>query len=43
MIGQPSASPSFFRSILSPFLRVTSIMFSAMTIGIPSSASWVVR
>ena len=40
---QPSAAPSFFASMTSPFLRVTSIMFSATTIGIPSSASCVVR
>ena len=41
--SQPSASPSFFRSISSPFLRTRSIMLTATTTGMPSSMSWVVR
>ncbi len=41
--SQPSASPSFRMSITSPFLRTTSIMLMAMTVGIPSSMSCVVR
>ena len=41
--SQPSSLDSFFRSILSPFLRTRSIMLTAMTTGMPSSISWVVR
>ena len=41
--SQPRASPSFFRSIWSPFFRTRSIMFTATTTGRPSSMSWVVR
>lgn len=43
MMGQPSCSDNFFRSIWSPFLRTKSIIFRAMTIGTPISSSWVVR
>ena len=41
--SQPSAAPSFFRSMTSPFFRTTSIMFTATTVGMPSSMSCVVR
>ena len=41
--SQPSAAPSRLRSMTSPFLRTTSIMFTATTVGMPSSMSWVVR
>ena len=41
--GTPRWLESFAASMRSPFLRTTSIMFSATTIGIPSSASCVVR
>ncbi len=41
--SQPSISESFWVSIRSPFLRTISIMFSAITTGIPISVSWVVR
>ena len=40
---QPMAAPSLSRSIRSPFLRTRSIMFTAITTGMPSSISWVVR
>ena len=41
--SQPSAAPSFLRSMTSPFFRTTSIMFTATTVGMPSSMSCVVR
>ena len=41
--GQPSFFESFSASILSPDLRTASIMFTATTVGIPSSSSCVVR
>ena len=41
--GQPRAWLSFRASSMSPFLRTTSIMFTAATTGMPSSSSWVVR
>ena len=34
---------SFMKSMSSPFLRTTSIMLMATTVGMPSSRSWVVR
>ena len=40
---QPSSCASLRRSIRSPFLRTTSIMFTATTTGMPSETSWVVR
>ena len=42
-ISQPSWRDSSLTLIWSPFLRTTSIMFTAMTTGMPSSVSWVVR
>ena len=41
--GQPSFLESLAASSLSPFFLTTSIMFTATTIGSPSSSSWVVR
>ena len=41
--GHPSFFASFAASSLSPFLRTTSIMFTATTIGSPNSSSCVVR
>ena len=41
--GQPSFSASFATLILSPFLFTISIMLTAMTTGIPSSISCVLR
>ena len=41
--SQPRALPSRSRSILSPFFRTRSIMFTATTTGRPNSMSWVVR
>ena len=43
MILQPSSRLSSAMLILSPFLRTMSIMLMAMTTGMPSSVSWVVR
>ena len=43
MTLQPSAWDSSSILILSPFLRTMSIMLMAMTTGMPSSVSWVVR
>ena len=40
---QPKREESLSTSILSPFLFTTSIIFSAMTTGFPSSISCVVR
>ena len=40
---QPSSRLSSATLIWSPFLRTTSIMLMAMTTGMPSSVSWVVR
>ena len=42
-IWQPSCRESSATSIRSPFLRTMSIMLMAMTTGMPSSVSWVVR
>ena len=41
--SQLSAFAIFAKSIVSPFLFTTSIMLTAITIGIPSSASCVER
>ena len=41
--SQPVSSASFLIFIWSPFLRTTSIMFTAIKTGIPSSVSCVVR
>ena len=41
--AQPSASASFFKSILSPFFSTKSIMLTATTVGMFSSRSCVVR
>ena len=41
--GQPSSLDIFTASILSPFFFTTSIMFRAMTTGMPISMTWVVR
>ena len=43
MISQPSSRESSLTLISSPFLRTISIMLMAMTTGMPSSVSWVVR
>ena len=40
---QPICFVSISRSILSPFLLMISIMFTAITTGIPNSVSCVVR
>ena len=42
-ILQPSSRSSSLTLMLSPFFLTRSIMFSAMTTGMPSSVSWVVR
>ena len=42
-MGQPKAADNLPVSILSPFLWTMSIMFKAMTMGAPTSRSWVVR
>ena len=42
-MGQPSCRESSFVLILSPFFRTTSIILMAITTGMPSSVSWVVR
>ena len=40
---QPSSRESSEKLILSPFLRTTSIILTAITTGMPSSVSWVVK
>ena len=42
-MGQPSCRESSLVLMSSPFFRTTSIMLMAMTMGMPSSMSWVVR
>ena len=42
-ILQPSCFESSLRLMLSPFFRTRSIMLMAITVGMPSSVSWVVR
>ena len=41
--GMPSASLSFWTSMVPPLARTSSIMFSASTMGTRSSRSWSVR
>ena len=41
--SQPSSSPSFFISIVSPFRLTTSIMFNANSTGTPTSTNCVVK
>ena len=42
-ISQPRAAPSFLASIRSPVFFNRSLMFRAITTGIPTSSTWVVR